>query len=138
MLLKRISHNSLEYEFISTVVLFFRHATGYILTPPKNTVALLGKTVILECTTNLSTPVRWKVNSDIIYYNEVITESLRSRFRIENSSYGTHNLVIDKVDLSHAGTYICLPTVYPGEREEGFSAQLTVLGKSALTKVIMF
>src|SRR6218665_1921352 len=135
-----LPQNSLSCKFISTVVLLFRNATGYIPTSPKNTVALLGKKVVIECTTNLSTPVRWKVNSEIIYYNEVITESLRSKFRIETSSDGTYmyNLIIDEVDLSHAGTYICLPTVYPGEREEGFSAQLTVLGKSALTKVIMF
>jgi len=102
-----------------------------ILTKPINTVSVVGNKTKMKCSRNLlHLPVEWEFapvrpNSfSYIYTRERITGNMSSRYKIDTDNEARYDIVIDSVDLSHAGTYRC--TV----GSSSASAQLIVLGIS--------
>src|SRR6218665_2394602 len=96
-----------------------------LLSFPINTIAKVGERVEFECSTNVTTPLRWdfaEVNStkfEYIYLNEEISNNFSSRYKVETPTNGTWTLVINSTDMSHAGTYRCstIPNYNIGEKE---------------------
>ena len=95
-----------------------------------NTVSVVGNKTKMECSRNfLHHSVEWEFapadSSSFSYiYTNRKTESVTSRYKIDTDNELRYDIVIDSVDLSHAGTYRC--TV----GSTSASAQLIVLGIS--------
>lgn len=102
---------------------------------PMNTVSFVGDRVKMECSSSSSTsPVDWEFalarSSDfsLICSFGRITESLSSRYKIDTENRTRYNIIVDSVDLSHAGTYRCTP-ITEEFNVPSDSAQLIVLGE---------
>lgn len=106
-------------------------ASDVSLTVPRNLVALTGEKVELKCSVEENPSVVWGFTSyntskdADISFGENISLPLKSRYKIEKRVRGQHNIVIDSVDLDHAGKYRCL-TIATGIK---VVAYLTVLGR---------
>lgn len=105
---------------------------------PMNTVSVEGETVKMESSRNSSElPINWEFASAgssqflTIYTSARITVNLSSRYKIYTDNRTRYDIVIDSVDLSHAGTYICTPITEDVIDEVPATAQLTVLGETA-------
>src|SRR6218665_220411 len=100
-----------------------------------NTIAFVGRRVEFECSTNVTLPLRWdfaEVNStrfEPVYYLEKILSNFSSRYKVNTTIKGRFALVIDSVDMDHAGTYRCQNTQTYNSQDRNVSAQLVVIGK---------
>src|SRR6218665_3562834 len=110
-----------------------------LLSSPMNTIAKIGQSVELECTTNATLPLNWdfaEVNStrfEHIYRNEVFESNFSSRYYMYNISSSVKRhwvLVINSVDIYHAGTYKCGNVYEPKFIQMNATAQLAVMGKT--------
>src|SRR6218665_848797 len=130
-------HTTWDCVFVLTVLIeqnSFTHSSQ--LTKPINTISFVGDTVKMECSNNSSmAPIDWEFtlagfnNESFIYSAGRITEKLSSRYWIETDSKSRYDIVIDSVDLSHAGTYRCMPNTKEVINTSSYTAQLIVLGK---------
>ena len=101
-----------------------------------NTIAFVGRRVAFECSTNVTLPLRWdfaEVNSTgfkNIYRLGKIINNFSSRYKVVNITIeGRWTLVIDSVDMDHAGTYRCQNTPTYNPQDRNVSAQLFVISK---------
>src|SRR6218665_2270492 len=103
---------------------------GYLLTRPRDTVALLGDRVELDCITNTSHLLTWYVRRHSSQVDEWISLgnqtdlNISKSFRILSKETGQFVLVVDPVIMSLAGRYEC----NDGD-EEPSSAEVTLLRK---------
>ena len=80
---------------------------------PRTSVVVNGTRVELNCCINENdsatwTYISWNASTETsIYLGKDIVASMRSRYKIDKSISGQHNLIIDSVDLAHAGRYRC-------------------------------
>src|SRR6218665_2863182 len=129
----------IRWGCVLTVVIFNRqHPFTYseLLSMPMNAVSVVGNRVKLECSTqpHVLYPVDWEFapagsnRFSYIYASRRLTASLSSRYKIDTDGKTRYDVVIDSVDLSHAGTYRCMPL---SDELKNVSAQLTVLGETA-------
>ena len=131
-------HTTWDCVLVLTVLITqnsFTHSAQ--LTKPINTVSFAGSKVKMECSNNSSmVPIDWEFgfagfnNFSYIYFAGLITEKLISRYRIETDSKSRYDMVIDSVDLSHAGTYRCTPNTEEVIYTSSYSAELIVIGES--------
>lgn len=98
-------------------------------------VSVVGTKAVMECRRNASVlPINWEFapagsnNFSYIYTSERMTQRLSSRYKIDTDGSTRWDIVIDSVDLSHAGTYRCEPITKEVLNAPSFSAQLIVLG----------
>lgn len=117
---------------VAVIVAYKSFTLSVFLTKPTNTVSFVGERVRIECSSNPSDLlVDWEFaragsNSfSYIYTGERITESLTSRYKMDTDGKTRYDIVIDSVDLSHAGRYRCTPVT--GQLLSA-TASLTVLG----------
>ena len=101
---------------------------------PMNTVSTAKSRVKMECSRNPHVyPVDWEFapvgSTDFLYINagRRITERQSSRYMIDTDNISRYDIVIDSVDLSHAGTYRCTPLT---EKPIRALAELIVLGEA--------
>src|SRR6218665_648429 len=105
-----------------------------LLSSPMNTIAKIGQRVELECSTNAILPLIWnfaKVNStrfETVYHLEAIISNFSSRYKVNTTKGGRVALVIDSVDMDHAGTYRCKNTPTYNPQDRNVSAQLVIIG----------
>lgn len=96
---------------------------------PRNEMALANESVQLQCSTGSEKPLRWYVTysgtteTKTLFGRGNLSSAGESKYRIDTSA--RYNLIIDSVDLSHAGTYICAEEPFGLEVE----AKLAVIGK---------
>src|SRR6218665_984972 len=99
-------------------------------TVPRSLVALTGAGAELKCSADENQSVIWGFTSyntsrdTDLYFGDNISLPFISRYKIEKKIRGQHNLVIDSVDLDHAGKYQCV-TIATGSKT---FAHLNVLG----------
>ena len=99
---------------------------------PKSSVVMIGSRMELNCSVNENDSRAWTYTSwnssteRSIYLGENIVASMRSRYRIDKTTSGKHNLIIDSVDLTHAGRYRCISIMQQSLMND---IQLTVLGR---------
>lgn len=105
-------------------------------TKPKNTVSIVGTKAKMECRRNTSVlPINWEFastgsnNFSYIYASRRLTESLSSRYNIDTDGKTRYDVVMDSVDLFHAGTYRCEPITKEVINASSDSAQLVVIGR---------
>src|SRR6218665_1516249 len=76
-------------------------------------VVLIRERVSMNCTVNRSDVAMWTYTAwntstkTNIYSGRDIVTSMRSRYMIDRRISGEHNLIIESVDLFHAGRYKC-------------------------------
>ena len=118
-------------DYLLLTVLLSESVDGYILTAPRDTVALLGDRVELDCITNSSRSLDWHLirlgsgTSEWISRGNQTRQNISDAFRILSKEVGQFALVIDPVLMSLAGRYEC------DDKDEvnPFSAEVTVLSK---------
>lgn len=77
----------------------------------ENLVAVIGDGIELKCNADWNQYVIWGFTSyntskdEEIYFGDNISSLFKSRYK---SIIGQHNLIIDSVDLDHAGIYQCV------------------------------
>lgn len=104
---------------------------GYLLTVPRDTIALIGERVELDCTTNSSRTVDWHVirygdSKDMwISRGNQKRPNISDAFRILRKEVGQFALVIDPALMSLAGRYQCSDK----DEEESFAAEVIVLSE---------
>lgn len=108
---------------------------GRLVVAPQNQVALLGKSVNLNCSTDLSVSVNWEhiplgsTKPRDVYISRIVVEPYHPRFTVQREEVGVnitaYNLVVTDVHVEDAGTYRCTDRTGMGEKQ---SAELTVLG----------
>ena len=112
---------------------------GQLLSSPMNTIAKIGQRVELNCSTNATLPLTWDfadVNStrfEHTYRNEIVESKFSSRYDVYNISSSVERhwvLVINSVDIYHAGTYKCGNAYEPKVIQMNATAQLAVIGKT--------
>ena len=91
-------------------------------------VAQFGETVHLNCTTTQEIYIDWHHNSDVIYVNGLIDDSLRSKYSIDTSTDGEYTLVIHNVTVAEGGEYKCIDNA--GQGPELVTYILAVKGKN--------
>jgi len=99
-----------------------------------SSVVIIGERVELKCIVTEDDSTSWKYTSwnssteANIYLGRDIFTSMRSRYKIDKRISGQHNLIIDPVDLAHAGRYQCC-----GVQKQAWvnDIQLIVSGKSS-------
>ena len=103
---------------------------------PVNTVSLERSRAKMECSRNPSNlPIDWQFSSaensifSDIYTVGQITETLASMYKVDTDNKTRYAIVIDSVDMSHAGTYKCTILTDDAKDPPSYSAQLIVLGK---------
>lgn len=110
---------------------------GYLLIRPRNTVVLLGDIVELDCVTNTSLSLDWRLKryggnenkNDWISRGNKTGQNISEAFRILTTKLGQFALVIDHVLMSHAGRYSC-------DDRDGANpsfAEVTLLSKDIFT-----
>lgn len=99
---------------------------------PENKMSLLNRKTELQCSTNSIMPLIWSFISSgsplfytILFIHGNLTTSGAAKYKIERSVRGEYNLVMESVDLSYAGRYICTDGSFAPEVE----AELAVIGK---------
>lgn len=103
---------------------------GYILTASRDTIALIGDRVELNCTTNSSSTV-WNFIRYGSSKEEWISRGNRTRpnisdaYSILSNEVGQFALIIDPMLKLLAGRYVCRDT----DEVNPFSAEVTVLSK---------
>ena len=120
-----------------TVVIFINQCPStfsYLVSKPMTAVSMMGGSVRMGCSRDLSSDaVDWEFapadtnETSFVYTSRQIPANLTSRYRIDTDNQSRYDLVMDSVDYSHAGTYICTP-VNQGAYPQSGSAQLMVLG----------
>ena len=108
---------------------------GFLITKPRDTVALLGDRVELDCVTNASHSLAWHWTAYGSGKYEWISRGTQKRpdvseaFWILNTTVGQFALVIDTVLMSHAGRYEC------EDRDEmnPYHVEVTLLSKDIFT-----
>jgi len=120
--------------YVSNTALCTQPTRSQLLSSPFNTIAKIGQRVELECSTSALLPLRWdfaEVNStrfEAVYRLETITRKCSSRYKVNTTTKGRFALVIDSVDIAHAGTYRCQNEPNYDSLERNASAQLAVIG----------
>lgn len=106
---------------------------GALTDAPTNTLAFVGHSAQLNCSTNLTEPVAWywlKHGRDqvvsMVYRSGAIQRRFAHKMRVIARG-GEHNLVIDDVQLSDAGVYTCIDDNNFGKAR--VSVKLVVIGK---------
>ena len=85
-----------------------------LVTVPRSSAAVIGNRVELKCSSNSDKQVVWaftptNISTDTeLYFGDDISLPFRSRYTINNSVRGQHNLIINSVDLELAGKYSCV------------------------------
>src|SRR6218665_2042104 len=106
-----------------------------IITDPGISVAVIGDKVEMNCSETRSfwmwtysyttwTYTSWNTSTEIEIYLDADDNSMRSRYTIDKRINGQRNLIIDSVDLAHAGRYQCEGVYQPLIND----IQLIVLG----------
>lgn len=114
-------------------------ALSAILSQPMNTVAVAKSRVKLGCRRHPHVfPVDWEFapassnDFSYIYTSQLITERLSSRYKIDTDNRSRYDVVIESVDVFHAGTYRCTPITEEVVSLSSYSAELAVLGESTV------
>lgn len=107
---------------------------------PNNTLALLHSKATLKCSTNLTPPIDWYFYPSTapnerhpIYLNEALTLTVEHKYKVNVPISGTYELIIESVDWSYVGIYLCYDEAGIGVNA---SATLTVLGKYVFNKIL--
>ena len=106
------------------------------LMAPGISIVALGAGIKLNCSISENYSALWTYTSWIksketnLYLGTDILASMRSRYRIDKTISEQHNLIIDSVDLAHAGRYTCYSVMQYSLIND---IQLIVLGKRKLT-----
>lgn len=105
-----------------------------ILSAPKDTVALVGARVELECSTNnLTFPVRWSYYPSYdpqrlvaVFDGYAVSNASAATYEVRKvNGSGQYNLIIKSAAFSSAGKYICTED---SRAQNAIEAFLTVLG----------
>jgi len=127
----------IKWDFVlKLAAAIMQHSFGVsaFISKPMNTVSVVGNKTKIECSRNPhpSHPVNWVFSPagskdfSRIYIGKRITESLSSMYKIDTDNRTRYDIVIDSVDMSHAGTYRCTPIA---EEQLRASAELIVIGE---------
>ena len=112
------------------VALFSELIDGYLLTRPRDTMALLEDIVVLDCITNTSR-LDWRstrgggIDNEWISRDNIIRPNISDSFRILSKKVGQFALVVNPVVMSLAGRYDCRDR----DEEKPSSAEVTILSK---------
>ena len=113
---------------------------GYVVSCWRNSaVVLIRERVSMNCSVNRSdeatwTYTAWNTSTETnIYSGRDIVASMRSRYKIDRRISGEHNLIIESVDLFHAGRYKCTAIM---ERQLKMDVLVAVLGNYKLIIII--
>ena len=94
-------------------------------------MALANERVELRCSADSGKSLQWSVRYALttevigLFIQGNFTDDGKSKYRIDTRIRGQCNLIIDSVDLSYAGKYMCTEEPFGPEVE----AQLAVIGK---------
>ena len=92
-------------------------------------MVFLNNKAVLQCSTNSVMPISWFFGPTDTFEKTAVFlhgDLTTTKYKIDRRIPGQYNLVIESVDLSHAGTYQCSEGSY-GPKVE---AKLAVIGKS--------
>ena len=108
-----------------------------IRTTPKDSFALVGSRVVLDCSTDLEFPMNWwhtpaaglDQSTEFFFLGDFLQSNTfyKSGFRIDTSIAGLYKLIIDNVTNRHAGRYDCFDKEGYGKVKA--SAYLNVFGE---------
>src|SRR6218665_72977 len=103
------------YFFLVLVVLSNIATVKSSVAVHRSSVVLIGEGVELKCSVTGNDVATWKytawnssTETNIYLGKDDIVTSMRSRYKIDKNISGQYNLIIEPVDLVHAGRYQCL------------------------------
>lgn len=118
------------FNYFSAFIL--EGSAAAFLTVPENKMTLLNSKTELQCSTKSVLPLIWSFISagsplfyTILYIHGNLTTSGAAKYKVDRNIRGQYNLVMESVDISYAGRYICTDGSYAPEVE----AELAIIGK---------
>ena len=116
------------------VDVFVSESKAKLTDVPRNIAVLEGGTVTMRCSTDRSDAIRWfRENfnrANKVFTGSQINKQLFPDYDINRTVLGQYDLMIDSVNTSHAGKYIC-QEVSPSQSYQSWSSSelVVVIGK---------